>query len=534
MERIEKTLIHIFLFFLIVFFVFFTFYGLSWGSPFFFHPDERNIASAVTRLNPENFNPHFFAYGQLPIYASYAIGVFLNYFSNQDFRVNFDNAIIIGRFISSVFTFLLIFLIYIFTKKISSEKVALLALTLSLTSTAYLQYSHFSTFEILLSFFSLFSTYLFYSFLKNKRAYLFALGSFFLGILAAIKLSSTVLVILPIYSIVIALKHVKTKKTYILKSLKLLFSFILFFAGAYIIASPFNILDPKSFLASMEYEGGVAAGTLEVFYTGAFNNTVPIVYQYIKVLPFLLNPVITLISIPAIIFIGVRIVKTKDSKLGLIFLSFLVLFISGTILYVKWTRYLLPSLSFLYIFTSIFIFEIQKKVPKYFFQVIVLLIVVYSLIHAFSFIKTARLDTDTRLDAVNFALKDISSNANITSEVYDLGIVPFNPSYNNITLFNFYDLDTKTLNESDLAQQLSNTSYLILPSQRIIKSRIQNPDKFPVGHKFYSNLENNFKKIYQTPCDIFCRIVYIGDPVYSVEDTTNVFDRPTIFIYQKK
>src|SRR5579862_195019 len=78
------------------------FYNVNWGAPYYFHPDERNIASAVSQLQfPQQMNPHFFAYGSLPIYAIYFTGVLINYISpwlqlgtsSQPFTVAFDQAI---------------------------------------------------------------------------------------------------------------------------------------------------------------------------------------------------------------------------------------------------------------------------------------------------------------------------------------------------------------------------------------------------------------------------------------------------------
>ncbi|MBU3978923.1 hypothetical protein KKE68_04460, partial [Patescibacteria group bacterium] len=59
---------------------------------------------------------------------------------------------------------------------------------------------------------------------------------------------------------------------------------------------------------------------------------------------------------------------------------------------------------------------------------------------------------------------------------------------------------------------------------------------YPNGHDFYSALfaqTNGFQKIYETPCDIFCKITYLNNPVFSFEETANVFDRPTVFIFKK-
>ncbi|MEK7177670.1 MAG: hypothetical protein AAB705_02485, partial [Patescibacteria group bacterium] len=55
------------------------FINLGWGLPYPMHPDERNMANAIQQLSckvpisqlVECFNPHFFAYGQLPLYLGY-------------------------------------------------------------------------------------------------------------------------------------------------------------------------------------------------------------------------------------------------------------------------------------------------------------------------------------------------------------------------------------------------------------------------------------------------------------------------------
>jgi hypothetical protein len=127
----------------------------------------------------------------------------------------------------------------------------------------------------------------------------------------------------------------------------------------------------------------------------------------------------------------------------------------------------------------------------------------------------------------------------ILSEVYDLGITAFNPYFQDIKLFNFYDLDNNSpeANPTTLQQSLRASNYIILPSQRILKIRLQNAKQFPLGNIFYKQIlsnKNGFHKIYETPCDIWCLITYSGNPVYSYEETANVFDRPTLYIFKNK
>src|SRR6266550_3653895 len=95
------------------------FYNLNWGAPFYFHPDERNIASAVSQLQfPHHMNPQFFAYGSLPIYTIYFTGYLTNYvlsFLNpapSTLTPTFGEAILLSRIYSAFFATLLIPLLF--------------------------------------------------------------------------------------------------------------------------------------------------------------------------------------------------------------------------------------------------------------------------------------------------------------------------------------------------------------------------------------------------------------------------------------
>ena len=113
-----------------------------------------------------------------------------------------------------------------------------------------------------------------------------------------------------------------------------------------------------------------------------------------------------------------------------------------------------------------------------------------------------------------------------------------NNAFQKIDLFNFYDLDSNNpLLSVELPTKLKDSEYIILPSQRLLKIRLNNPEKFPHGYSFYNDLitgKLGYEKVYETPCDLFCKITYLGDPVFRYEETTSVFDRPTLFIFKKQ
>lgn len=528
--------------------VFFRFYNLNWGSPFHFHPDERNIASSVTKLNfPINMNPNFFAYGSAPIYTTYFLGVFSNFLiengeNSNYYEVSFERSVIILRLLSASLSALIIYLVFDIAYKLLNKKYALLATGIAGFNVGLIQYAHFGTFEIWLTALFLLLFKFLYEYLNtnNKKPVVYGATTF--GLLLSVKISSVI--VLPIILYVICLSNFKMKKdlrkiAYCKKTIKIILIFVLFSVATFCLTSPFVFLDFKSFTASINYESSVAIGTLPVFYTGGFTNTTGIIYQILYVYPFLLNPLNLLIVIFGLPIVILRAIKNRQSILVLSLLFFFIIFLSQAFLYVKWIRYYLPTVPFLIIIgifaINTFIERFQKKHQNFIFNIIFFLTISVSLLFSFAYFKTVLFDNDSRLEALEFAKKNINTNSQIISEIYDLGVIAFNRSFPNIVLFDFYSLDNTVsrMQTEELKNLVSVSDYLILPSQRIKRNRTIYPKHFPEGNKFYKSLQSsNFELIYETPCDTFCKILYMGNPIYSVEETANVFDRPIITIYR--
>ncbi len=522
----------------------FRFYNINWGSPFYFHPDERNIASSITQLSfPNQMNPHFFAYGSLPIYAIYFAGLITNLFGKFSPYVSFEKAIIIGRFYSALFSLLLIPILFLIMNKLSDKKAGLLTAVLALFSVGFIQFAHFGTFEMWLTFFTVLLFLLIIKYVEEKNSYYTILLGLVFGILVATKVSHLALLPLPLFAIIFTLAKQKKGTKLYKKLFALLRDLLLFFIASsllYVITNPFVILDRTSFLSSMNYESTVALGTLKVFYTGGFLDTIPVLFQFLHVYPFLLNPLNTIIFIPAFFYILYKSIKNKNIFFLLLTSFYLLLFFSQAVLYVRWTRYMVPTLPFAYLIIAITISDFLQTVKKRLSikYLVVGIFVFLNFLFAFSYFVIAFVEPDTRIAASHVAATTMPLQAHILSEMYDLGIVPFNNYFRNITLFNFYDLDNNSpeFTPKALEANLQAADYIILPSQRLLRSRLKDKKDFPKANAFYTSLVNGelgYKKIYETPCDIFCKITYLGNPVFAFEETASVFDRPSVFIYQK-
>ena len=516
------------------------FYNLNWGGPYYFHPDERNIASAVTQLSfPDQLNPNFFAYGSLPIYAIYFAGLLAQGF--QTSSIEFSTAVYISRWFSAFFATLLIPLVFFIGKRLKNESVGIFAATLTAFSTGVIQFAHFGTFEIWLTFFTCIFFFFCLLVIQIKKPLLIIFFSLTFGILAATKISH--LILFPVALLIIFVSEFKNRKhaSVMNKIGQMFLSCIIFISlsfSIYTLSNPFVFIDSVSFKNSMGYESSVVLGTLPVFYTGEFFNTIPVIFQFTSIYPFLLNPIIEIFFIFSFFILLFVAVRRKRFAYLLLLFFFLILFLSQALLFAKWTRYMMPTLPFIYLIIAAVIEEIRFKKPTALPQIGKVIAISVSVIFSLSYFITVFIETNSWTKASAFAKKTIPIDAHAITEVYDLGTMIFNDSHHNVEHVNFYDLDVSGSDVTfDVVQQkLSTADYIILPSQRIIKSRFANPDQFPKGYAFYKALRNEtlgYKKIYETPCSIFCKIVYLNDPVFRFEQTANVFDKPTIFIYKK-
>lgn len=514
------------------------FYNLNWGTPFYFHPDERNIADLISSLDSSRLDfllKGTFAYGtfisNVVLFIKNLTAPFLSIFGFSD---SFSQSIILLRIISSVSSTLTIAIVFLIGIKTLDWQKAFLAALLTASSAGLIQAAHFGVFESVLTLAYCLLLFVSLTYLKTKKPIYIYLSALITSLAAAIKINSMLLLIIPLGLLAI---HIHSKKINRVKRLAYVFSLISISLLLTIAISPYYLTE--KFRDMFFYEASLLTGSLPVFYTGEFFNTIPVLYQFTQILPFIINPILTILFIPILPYVLYRGFKKKNYVYLLTVGFSFILLLPNTLLFTKWTRYLVPLLPFMYLIISAGIVDFLDILPKKhqalkagIMGVIVLTSIGFTIFYtSTAFIK------DTRITASKWASENISSEARILSEVYDLGITPFNSYFPNIYLFNFYDLENNPGKKIELEEQLKNTEYIILPSQRLIKSRIVNRNKFRDGFNFYSDLSSEklgFKKIYETPCDIFCKITYLGDPVFNFEQTVSVFDRPTVYIFKKE
>lgn len=553
------------------------FYNPDWGEGNFFHPDERNIGTAVSQIDPEtgDYNPDFFAYGSVPIYMLYVIS-----------EGNFDTTIIAGRYLSAAFSTASLVLIYLLSNSLLNaifhkkdtllletkqiDKYALLITAICAFSPGLIQFAHFMTFESFLTFEYLLFAYFAIKLLANPSWKIYLILSLITGIAVGTKVVS--LFLLPVFVLthLVTVLNTKQRSANKLKfyshfpfkflSLKFIVNFLLI-GVFFLITNPFMILDYEAFRGSLDYESSVATGSSIVFYTQQFIDTIPFLYQFIYVFPSLISWPITIIGFFSLAYLVIYCIK-----FGLIFLiknkysiklSLIISTLTGLgygvfhfTMFVKWSRYMVPLLPFLIISTVLVLANFchkGHKLSRLFFGILLFSTSAFAIIQGLNF-STIYLKPDPRVEAADWLKEQSDEDDTFAGEVYDMGMTAFNKTLGShrITEFNYYNLDDITDDDQELdelTKLLNESEYIIIPSERIYPTRSRLPKEYPNSYEHYRKLFNGelgFQKVAE-----FTRTTYLEDVLgirlYSAgiflplnyDETFRVFDQPTVTIFRK-
>lgn len=491
--------------FLITLTVLSRFVGISWGDGFFFHPDENNMARSISDMKPD-LNPHFFAYGQFPLYLSYFL---INYLKLPQ---TFSVAVFSLRFFSAIFSCLTILVFHQLSLIFFKPKQAYLFILLLILSPGLIQISKFGTTESLLVL--VFGTLIYLSlrfYQSKKLIYLFA-ASITLGIGIATKISSLIFITPVLLSLFFS--QLKFKKTVLYLLFFLIFTLILT-----IIFSPYNLINWSDFKSASIYETGVALGTIKVFYTRQFENAPAYLFHFTKIFPYVSGLPVYILFFLTLLSKTPKQFKSKKIEFLIVFLSVLVYFTYFGSIYVKWTRFVSPIFFIFPFMTTFFLINIKNQ---FFKKALIFL----SILPGFLFLSIY-LQKDIRIQASDWINQNIESTATIFSEAGNVVNIPLNSTINTIN-FDFYNLDSSPDLQQQLPNHILNSDYILVPSRRMFKNQANS--NFPSSYKYYQALANGSLGFSQIK--LFSVFPYFFSHE-NAEETFTVFDHPVIRLYQK-
>jgi len=524
------------------------FVNIGWGLPYPMHPDERNMAVAIQQLHcdfkfqianfkvSDCFNPHFFAYGQLPLYIAYAGIRLFHTILGITGPPSFVEATVALRAISAMSSILLAFVLLKIIRLIYKPKqrhyditmLRLFALTILIFQPYAIQFAHFGTTESLLML--LYSIIVYYSLYILKTAD-YKLPTVLLGVVLglAIGTKSSSLLFFVVPTGVLLFKK-KWKEVIVMFVLAIIFA---------LVASPQSIIHWSEFKSSMEYESAVGLGAYKAFYTRQFENTTPVIFQLTHILPYALGLPIMIVGIGGLFFLS-----WKQKEYNVLRIALLMVFLPSAFFYAKWTRFIAPAFPILTVLGVMWIFDLFNKLHLLTFRrLIVLFITLLLCLHGVAYVSVYT-NPDVRYSASEWIHRNIPQGSLILSEtanVVDIPIPP--PTYTKavpdyrVIPFNFYDLDTNLELQKGLVTALGAADYIIIPSRRIFKNHPSN--MYPMVADYYDDLfsgRTGFTQIGEIAS--YPKISLFGKTVWewkdeSAEETWTVFDHPVIRIYKR-
>lgn len=479
--------------------------GLAWGYPLLLHPDERNMADAIAHLSlSDGLNPHFFAYGQLPLYLVW-IGFALRSFTLFPVIDSWQAAMGL-RILSATASVVSGWILYrLLLREAKSYTVALTGLLLWIATPVFIQFSHFGTTESLLAFLLLCALW----FRKNML-----MLAIVMGLAIGIKISSVVLFAIALY---------EWWRNRSIRNLLLLGSVT---AVCVFIASPHYFISYPEALRSLTYESNVGTGVLKVFYTYQFEHSNRLLFPFISIFPYALGVpllVMTLTQLPY---------AWKHQRFYLV----LLLVFMGAVapLYTQWTRF--------YVFVFVIALLIASNVGRRLNWVYGFLLVLH-VVMGLSYV-TVYLQPDTRIQASLWIQQHAKERSSILTESANVILVPFTaPKHSSVTELFLFDSEHNQEVLNTLKERLSIVDYVVVPSRRVFANYTcvygagnhdtetckQLESEHPTLQWYYSQLLGpKWQEIarFETP--------YLGLSDEFAEETWSVFDHPVVRVYQRR
>lgn len=511
--------------------VFLRFYNLNWDNYSMFHPDERNIANAVTQIHFfKELNPHFFAYGGFSVYLYRAAADLLVLLTKDTlWFMDWGHINVIGRTFSAFFSILTVIPVYFLSKKIFSKHVALLSISFFIFCVSSIQMAHYAVTESLLTLQAVTIALLAVWIFEKPTMWKSLLTGIVFGIALATKTSAASLVLMPFLSFLFAGWHKKTNR---IQTLVYFFIFAAVTGIFFFIFSPYTILDYQHFSESMHYESGVATGSLPVVYTLQFNYTIPYLFQIVNF--FWQIGLLTPFAIGGFLLYIFLAIKTRKPFL-IIFLSFpLIYFLYVGSWHTKFIRYMMPVIPFFIITGSALLLDLRKKWVR-FGNILITFLVLTTNLWAVSFFSIYTVP-QTRIQASYWIYNHVPFGSRTLTEQWDdglpIGIGQYNQGmYGSIGMAN-YDADNQTKLQY-FGTTLANADYLFLNSRRLYGTLIHLTKEYPLTSKYYKYLfagELGYKEVATFTSYPNLLGLQINDDLS--EETFQVYDHPKVRIFQ--
>lgn len=544
-------------------------YGMDWDQRYHLHPDERAIIISATALrfphsftefvNPQSpWNPHFFAYGSLPLYLLHTLG---DIFAGVDpLFATYDKIDIIGRSLSTLADLGTLFFLIMIAKKLYGKKTALVAGFFYAIAVLPIQLSHFYAVDTLLTFFILLTLYqliCFYEHPSLRKA--IGIGISF-GLALVTKISATVL----FASLGIALTidflllvYQQPHKPYIwfphmphvlIKRLKYVVTIGITIGIVFVIIEPYALIDFTEFWQQTQQQATMTHNPFVFPYTLQYVGKKPYLYEVKNIFFWGLGPMLSFFAFVGIIYcLYLSFAKKKEKHWAqelIVWSFFCVYFFVVGKFAIGFMRYMLPLYPLMCLAASVVVIHmiaVLGTLHKGFRWLLIGTIVAIA-IWPFAFIHIYT-QPNTRVQATDWINANIPQGATLAIEHWDDSLPLIGQEKYRMETLELYNPDSAE-KWAKVNQQLAQADYIIIASNRLYTplQKLVDCRKLPLGYcyrqtaAYYRNLFSGalgFKKVAEFTD--YPRITFgsyrITIPDDNADESFTVYDHPKIIIF---
>ncbi len=542
------------------------FYGLNWDQNYKLHPDERMITIVALNIHlpqtedewrnvftPQSpLNPHFFAYGNFPIYFLKISGSLVSFLDPGFADYNWIN--LLGRGWSAIFDIGIIITLFYLGKKLFNQTVGLLSSLFYSVSVLPIQLSHFYTVDTPLTFFVLLTLYQLVRFYEKPTTIRSVLIGFLFGLSLATKTSALLLVssigvAIAVDFLLIFIKN--PHRPHIWLPHLPIFIKRLFVDGLMIIAmslitfmvfEPFALIDFSSFWNQTQEQRRMTSDAFTFPYTLQYVGKIPYLHEIKNIFFWGQGPILAVLSFTGVLYFAYLALKKHRQSVWakeLILVTFFwVYFMVVGNFAIGFIRYMLPIYPILCLSAAVLFYAVFKRLPIVLYSLFIILLLIWPL--SFTHIYS---QPNTRVLATEWINKNIPQGATIATEHWDDGLPIGTQSNYKVLELPMYDLDTPAKWDK-INQILNETVYIIIASNRLYTplQKLTNCQKLPQG-RCYTQTADYYKKLFGGLLGFQKVAEFTSYPTIpllniSIDDQTadesfTVYDHPKVMLFKR-
>lgn len=502
------------------------FIGLNWDSGLIFNPDEGNIGRAAAALSfPDRLVSDFSAYNGLALYLPRLLSELLAYFGFGPPSAP-SSIVFAGRILSATSASMSLFLIASIARCLWRADVALFAAAVAAFMPGLIQTGHFATTEAVLILCLLILLWLTFAYVRNRLSlgWYGVLVGFVLGIGFGFKTTTLVFAIIPLVAVVQSM----LSRRDVLPALGAGAVAALITVVVGLLTTPQIWLTPAAYFNTMRFEGGVVAGTEDVFWTYQFARQIPGLYELAQ-MPWTMGPlmpVAALIGLALCYFAAWRDKPVASMLLPAgVFSVIYALVIVGW--YAKFVRYQTPLLPTLVLFAAFAMASIERTRLRRVLMVSTVLVTAA----AGALQLLVYLNPDPRIAGWDWLKPQLSDGDHVVIEPVDVGLTYWGTS-TPVTLDMLPLIAPSEPSKIDnIATLLAGGDWMIVASRRHHAVLPRLTGRFPEMCGYYDALWSG-RLGYEVVARFTRRppLPQILQPEIWAEETFTVFDSPELFV----